>query len=120
MGTECKRFWFFEVFRKEMQMAAACVCFNAINRERFFPYGLMQRICSENLLSIAANQSATNMFLYKACPQSSGQRKTSVAWRMRIFFFTGVQFLCVAGKKTVCFLNVSDLLWKGMSLMSFL
>lgn len=82
MGTECKRFWFFEVFRKEMQMAAACVCFNAINRDRFFPYGLMQRICSENLLSIAANQSATNMFLYKACPQSSGQRKTSVAWRM--------------------------------------
>lgn len=31
-----EKFWFFEVFRKEMQMAAACVCFNAINRRMFF------------------------------------------------------------------------------------
>lgn len=77
-----EKFWLFEVFRKKCRWQQHVFVLMPLIGERFFPYGSMQRICSENLLSIAENQSATNMFLYKACPQSSGQRKTSVTWRM--------------------------------------
>lgn len=84
--------------------AAARVCFNAVSsRTYFFPYDLMQGVCYiKNLISIIENQSAADMFLCKTYPQKL--RSTEYGYDLEnMKFCTRVQFLYIAGKKTIFF-----------------
>lgn len=84
--------------------AAARVCFNAVSsRTYFFPYDLMQGVCYiKNLISITENQSAADMFLCKTYPQKL--RSTEYGYDLEnMKFCTRVQFLYIAGKKTIFF-----------------
>lgn len=71
----------------------------------FFPYDLMQGVCYiKNLISITENQSAADMFLCKTYPQKL--RSTEYGYDLEnMKFCTRVQFLYIAGKKTIFFQN---------------
>lgn len=71
----------------------------------FFPYDLMQGVCYiKNLISITENQSAADMFLCKTYPQKL--RSMEYGYDLEnMKFCTRVQFLYIAGKKTIFFQN---------------
>lgn len=105
LGTEWwEKFLLFEALQKyTWQQQHVFVLMLLVVELIFFPYDLMQGVCYiKNLISITENQSAADMFLCKTYPQKL--RSMEYGYDLEnMKFCTRVQFLYIAGKKTIFF-----------------